>query len=247
LSDHAKGLAQTSGFGHAAGSAPLVERPRLLGLVEAGVEGPLTLISAPAGSGKTVLLREWMASAPASETIAHVPLAPEHAGRRAFWLEVLAALARARPELAGLAVPARGAGSLAALRDALAELDDPVRLVLDDFHAVGGGQVAADLEWLIEHAGDRLRLIVATRSDPTLRLQRLRVAGRLKEIRAADLAFTRSEASELLRSTCPRTTSGRYGSARRGGLPGSGLQSSRSRTIPTRRASSRALRGMTAP
>ena len=139
-----------------------------------------------------------MASAGDPEAIAHVSLAPEHADRRAFWLEVLAALARARPELAGLAVPARGAGSLTALRDALSGLDEPVRLVLDDFHALGGGPVAADLEWLIEHAADSLRLIVATRSDPPLRLQRLRVAGRLKEIRAADLAFTRSEASELL-------------------------------------------------
>ena len=94
--------------------------------------------------------------------------------------------------------PRAAPGSLAALRDALAELDEPVRLVLDDFHAVSGGEVAADLEWLIEHVPDRLRLIVATRSDPPLRLQRLRVAGRLTEIRAADLAFTRSEASELL-------------------------------------------------
>jgi LuxR family transcriptional regulator, maltose regulon positive regulatory protein len=156
------------------------------------------LISAPAGSGKTVLLRGWMASAADAETIAHVRLASEHADRRAFWLEVLATLARARPELAGVAVPARGAGSLAPLRDALSGLDDPVRLVLDDFHAVGAGPVAADLEWLLQHSEESLRLIVATRSDPPLRLQRLRMAGRLTEIRAADLAFTRSEASELL-------------------------------------------------
>jgi LuxR family transcriptional regulator, maltose regulon positive regulatory protein len=156
------------------------------------------LISAPAGSGKTVLLRGWMASAADAETIAHVRLASEHADRRALWLEVLATLARARPELAGVAVPARGAGSLAPLRDALSGLDDPVRLVLDDFHAVGAGPVAADLEWLLQHSEESLRLIVATRSDPPLRLQRLRMAGRLTEIRAADLAFTRSEASELL-------------------------------------------------
>lgn len=139
-----------------------------------------------------------MGSAAEPETIAHVPLAREHADRRAFWLDVLAALARARPELAGLAVPGRGAGSLAALGDALSQLDDPLVLVLDDFHVVGAGAVAADLEWVIAQAGSALRLIVATRSDPPLRLQRLRLAGRLKEVRAADLAFTRSEASELL-------------------------------------------------
>ena len=145
-----------------------------------------------------MLLREWMASADEPEAIAHVALAREHADQRTFWLDVLAELARARPGLAGLAVPGRGAGSLTALRDALSELDAPVVLVLDDFHAVGRGQVAADLEWLMEHTGGALRLVVATRSDPPVRLQRLRVAGRLKEIRAADLAFTRSEANELL-------------------------------------------------
>jgi LuxR family transcriptional regulator, maltose regulon positive regulatory protein len=162
------------------------------------VEGALTLISAPAGSGKTVLLREWMASVTDPEAIAHVPLAREHADRRAFWLDLLAELARAHPQLAGLAVPARGAGSLAALREALSQLEDPVPVVLDDFHVVGAGEVAADLEWLIQHAGTALRLVVATRSDPPIRLQRLRMSGRLKEIRAADLAFTCSEASQLL-------------------------------------------------
>jgi LuxR family transcriptional regulator, maltose regulon positive regulatory protein len=196
LQTTAKGLADTSG--QATSSAPLVERPRLLDLVERGAEGPLTLVSAPAGSGKTVLLREWMAAAADPETIALVRLAPEHSGRRAFWLDVLAALARARPELSGLAVPGRGRSSLAAVRDALAKLDAPLRVALDDFHHVGRGQVAADIEWLAEHAPDQLRLVVATRSDPPIRLQRLRVAGRMQEIRAADLAFTPAEANELL-------------------------------------------------
>ena len=192
----AKGLAGTSG--QAPSSASLVERPRLLDLVERGADGPLTLISAPAGSGKTVLLNEWVASAPGPETIALVRLAREHSDRRAFWLDVLAALARARPELSGLAVPGRGRSSLAAIRDALAKLEAPVRVALDDFQHVGPGQVTADIEWLVEHAPDQLRLVVATRSDPPIRLQRLRVAGRMQEIRAADLAFTPAEASELL-------------------------------------------------
>jgi LuxR family maltose regulon positive regulatory protein len=192
----AKGLADTSG--QAPSSASLVERPRLLDLVERGAEGPLTLISAPAGSGKTVLLNEWVASAPGPETVALVRLAREHSDRRTFWLDVLAALARARPELSGLAVPGRGRSSLAAIRDAVAKLEAPLRVALDDFQHVGPGQVAADIEWLVEHAPDQLRLVVATRSDPPIRLQRLRVAGRMQEIRAADLAFTPAEARELL-------------------------------------------------
>src|SRR5215207_11176920 len=183
----AKGLAPTSGSEHTPGSASLLDRPRLLDLVERGVEGPLTLISAPAGSGKTVLLHEWVAAAAGPESIALVRLAREHSDRRGFWLDVLAALARVRPELSGLAVPGRGRSSLAAIRDALAKLEAPLRVALDDFHHVGPGQVAADIEWLVEHAPDQLRLVVATRSDPPIRLQRLRVAGRMQEIRAADL------------------------------------------------------------
>jgi LuxR family maltose regulon positive regulatory protein len=176
----------------------LVDRPRLFDLVDRGVEGPLTLISAPAGSGKTVLLREWMAASAHPETIAHVALAREHADRRTFWLDVLAAFGRVRPQLTGLAVPARGRSSLAAVRDALAELPEPLHLVLDDFHEVSVGEVPGDLQWLIDQVPAGLRLVLATRSDPPMRLQRLRVAGQMKEIRAAELAFTASEASEFL-------------------------------------------------
>ena len=193
----AKGLAPTPGSEHAAGLAPLVERPRLLDLVERGATGPLTLISAPAGSGKSVLLRTWMASAEKPNTIAHVALAREHAQRRAFWVDVLAAIARARPKLTGIAVPLRGGSSLAPLRSALDDLPEPLVLVLDDFHEVGTGDVPQDLEWLLEQMPAGFRLVVATRSDPPIRLQRLRVGGRLTEVRAADLAFTRSETAEL--------------------------------------------------
>jgi LuxR family transcriptional regulator, maltose regulon positive regulatory protein len=66
-----------------------------LDLVEQGTENKLTLISAPAGSGKTVLLRAWMAATARRDSIAHVALAGEHADRRTFWLDVLAATGRA--------------------------------------------------------------------------------------------------------------------------------------------------------
>jgi LuxR family transcriptional regulator, maltose regulon positive regulatory protein len=138
-----------------------------------------------------------MASAHEPETIAHVQLAREHAERRTFWLDILTAIARARPELSGLAVPRHGSRSLAAIRAALAELPEPLCLVLDDLHLVGASEALVDLEWLIEHVPSGLRLIVATRSDPPIRLQRLRLAGQLTEIRADELAFTPSEAAEF--------------------------------------------------
>jgi LuxR family transcriptional regulator, maltose regulon positive regulatory protein len=169
-----------------------------LDLVEQGTESQLTLISAPAGSGKTVLLRAWMAATAHRDAIGHVALAPEHADRRTFWRDVLAEAGRARPELSGVAVPAGGPGALTPLQRALEDLGEPLVLVLDDLHQAGPDEVPADIEWLLEHVPDGLRLVVATRSDPPLRLQRLRVAGQMTEIRTADLAFTKSEASEFL-------------------------------------------------
>jgi LuxR family maltose regulon positive regulatory protein len=194
----AKGFAPTSGPEQAPGPAPELKRPRLLDLIERGTDGPLTLISAPAGSGKTVLIRTWMASATEPDAIAHVALTREHSERRAFWLDVLAAVSRARPELSGLAAPARGSRSLAGLRGALDRIGAPLILVLDDFQTVGTGDVVGDVASLLEQPHPALRLVLATRSDPTMRLQRLRVAGELVDIRAADLAFTEPEAEELL-------------------------------------------------
>ena len=134
-----------------------------------------------------------------SDAIAHLALTREHSERRAFWLDLLAEAGRARPELTGLAVPARPSRGFAALREALDGLADPLVVVLDDFHAIGTGDVLADIEALLAHAHPNLRIVLATRSDPPVRLQRLRVAGELTEIRAADLAFTETEAAELLR------------------------------------------------
>ncbi len=176
----------------------MLKRPRLLELLERGIDVPLTLISAPAGSGKTVLLRTWLAEASDPDAVAHVALTREHSGRRAFWLDVLAAMSRARPELTGLAAPARGSRALGGLRAGLDRIDAPLIVVLDDFQEVGTGDVLADVESLLERPHPSLRLVLATRSDPPVRLQRLRIAGEMVEVRAADLAFTADETSELL-------------------------------------------------
>ena len=73
---------------------------------------------------------------------------------------------------------------------ALESLPEPIVLILDDFHEVTDAAVMRDLDMLLDHASDRLRLVLVTRSDPSLRLQRLRIAGMLGEVRNADLAFT---------------------------------------------------------
>jgi LuxR family transcriptional regulator, maltose regulon positive regulatory protein len=176
----------------------VVERPRLVELIERGVHSPLTLISAPAGYGKTVLLRSWMAAARGPAAIAHLALTREHSDRRTFWLDMFDAIARAQPELTGVALPTRGSRSFSALRAGLDGLRDPVVLVLDDFHSIGTAEVLADVESLLERPHPALRMVLATRRDPPVRLQRLRMDGELTEIRASHLAFTWPEARELL-------------------------------------------------
>jgi LuxR family transcriptional regulator, maltose regulon positive regulatory protein len=164
------------------------------------MERPLTLVSAPAGSGKTELLAQWIEAGSAPGPVAWVPLARDDADPNRFWGDVVASLGAARVELATLAPPPRGElrPFLTSVINTLAGVDEPLVLVLDDLHLVGGASIVRDLEWVLENAPPSLRLVAATRSDPLFRLQRLRVAERMREIRAGDLAFTREEAATLL-------------------------------------------------
>ena len=129
-----------------------------------------------------------------------VQLGNQERDRRRFWSVIVSSLGQARAELAELAVPPRGEvdAFLPTLVNALDSLDGAVVLVLDDLHEVGDPVIHADLELLLEYAPDHLRVVVCTRSDPPLRLERLRLSGRLAEVRAADLAFTLDEAGRLL-------------------------------------------------
>jgi LuxR family maltose regulon positive regulatory protein len=181
-----------------------VPRRRLLALLDEGAQGPLTLLAAPAGYGKTLLLASWAATARPPGPVAWVTVGPDDAQPPTFWGHVLDALAPtgitpAEGSPAGLD-PRLDGGHLfvRSLADWLAELPAPLVLVLDDLHEAGGQAVATELRLLLRFAPPQLRLVVATRADPPLSLQRLRVAGQLREVREAELAFTRSEAGDLL-------------------------------------------------
>jgi LuxR family maltose regulon positive regulatory protein len=178
-----------------------VRRVRLLEALDAGTSGPLTLVSAPAGSGKTALLASWIEDGRAPGYVAWLSIGSHDDDRRRFWVAVVAALARAAGPLGSLAIPPRTRLELflPGLLDLVGGLRRPLTLVLDDFHAVRDPMLIADLEAVLEHAPERLRLVVATRMDPSLRLERLRLTGRLSEIRARDLAFTLDETRELSR------------------------------------------------
>ncbi len=168
--------------------------------LEGGLSRPLTLVSAPAGWGKTTLLTQWRAGRRSSGPVAWPQLGPETDDRRVFWRTVCAAAAAAEPGLAGLEVPPRGSlqDFLPGALETLDRIDQPLVVVLDDFQVVRSPGVASDIDWLLEKAPPKLRLLISTRSDPPLRLERLRLGGQMTELRAADLAFTQPESEQLL-------------------------------------------------
>ncbi len=163
-------------------------------------------ISASAGSGKTVLMRSWIAEAGLARHAAWVSVDSEEPDPRRFWISVADALRgtaagsvlvrplTAAPDLDGWAVVER------LLKD-LAPLEDRLWLVIDDAHLLGPGGVLPQLELLVLRAPPELRFVLATRHDLRLGLHRLRLDGELTEIRTADLRFSLAEARALFGAT----------------------------------------------
>jgi len=163
-------------------------------------------VSAPAGSGKTVLMRSWIAEAGLATRAAWVPVDGEERDPRRFWISVADALRgtaagsalvrplTAAPDLDGWAVVER-------LLTDLAPLADRLWLVIDDAHVLGSGQVLSQLELLVLRAPPQVRFVLVTRHDLRLGLHRLRLEGELTEIRAADLRFSLAEARALFGAT----------------------------------------------
>jgi LuxR family transcriptional regulator, maltose regulon positive regulatory protein len=160
----------------------------------------LTLVCAPAGAGKTALLSSWLQARPRDD-VAWLSMRRERS-EAAFWAEFLEAMRRVVPRssLLGRLAPPRVAtrsGFVVQLLNGFAQLEDPVTVVIDDFHEVRRRNVAAALDELLRSAPDTLRLVIATRHDPALPLHLLRASGELTELRARDLSFTSAEAGEL--------------------------------------------------
>jgi LuxR family maltose regulon positive regulatory protein len=178
----------------------VVARRRLFELLSAGVRKPLTLVAAPAGFGKTLLLSSWIAEARPPGYLAWVSLDADDNEAGRFWSYVQAALDRSGATAAGDAVKAPTPPAPGPLIDRLAEPEVPVTLVLDDFQEISDSGVLRGVEFLLRDAPRHLRLVIATRIDPPLPLPRLRASDLLAELRVAELAFTLSEAAELLAS-----------------------------------------------
>jgi LuxR family transcriptional regulator, maltose regulon positive regulatory protein len=165
----------------------------------------VTQVSAPAGSGKTFLLRSWIGEAGLADSAAWVSVQGEERHPQRFWISVLDAL---RDTTAGskLVRPLTGAPDLDGwavvewLLEDLASLDDRLWLVIDDAHELHSAEALAQLELLVLRAPPQLRFVLATRRDLRLGLHRLRLQGELTEIRVANLRFTVDEARALLQT-----------------------------------------------
>jgi LuxR family transcriptional regulator, maltose regulon positive regulatory protein len=162
----------------------------------------VTVISAPAGSGKTVLLGSWISEAGLGERAARVSARRDECDPQQFWLSVLGALRRTRPGAALVreltaAPDLDGWVIVERLLKDLATLDDRVWLMIDDVHDLGSGDLLRQLELLVLRAPSELRLVLVSRRDVRLGLHRLRLTGELTEIRPADLRFTVAEARAL--------------------------------------------------
>ncbi|MEU1587540.1 LuxR C-terminal-related transcriptional regulator [Micromonospora sp. NPDC005710] len=200
---------------------PVVARPRLLRRLDEGSTGPVTVVAAPAGWGKTTLLASWVrlgAAPPDVEPGAVVPDSGDLSVSSAddpvsawmsvesgddadrLWAYLAAALRSATGSAQDGPVPEGPPrpDQLEALAARLAAADRPVLLVLDDLHRVADPAALTGLEFLLRHAGRRLRLVIGARAGLHLPLHRLRLAGELTEIGPDELAFTDDEVADLL-------------------------------------------------
>ena len=181
----------------------LVQRRHVEAMLSQGSTRPVTLLSAGPGSGKTLSVASWLGGQGFPGGTAWLTVDGADNDLPTFWADVLGALTvggvvPADSALRELA-PAAGFGPSQAsqVRSGLADLPSRVVLVIDDLQEITDTAVLSSLNSLIEHQPPQLRLILISRSDPALRLHRVRVSGELTEIRSRDLTFTEAEAAEL--------------------------------------------------
>jgi LuxR family transcriptional regulator, maltose regulon positive regulatory protein len=213
----------------------LVQRTHLIKHLQQGREAPLTLISAPAGCGKTTLLAQWLAQR--GKNVAWLSLEPEDNEPVRFLSSVIAALQTLDPHLGSSALallhitppapPPPPEAVLAQLAvDLLERAQRNITLVLDDYHLITTESLQRAVTALMEHSPPQFHLIIATRVDPALPLARLRARGQLCEVRAAQLQFSTEEAGAFLKTVMELDVSAEAVAALQSGTEGwiAGLQ-----------------------
>lgn len=182
----------------------MVARARLDHILDGGIDArvPLVLVSAPAGSGKSTLLAAWAARGAASVAWLQVEEGDSDPAR--FWMSVVTAIGQIRPGVAATVTPivlgSRGDDRVVvpAIVNALIDDDEPLVVVIDDYHLIDDATAHRGIERLIELSPPDLTLVLSTRFDPPFRLGRMRVRKQLCEVRSGDLRFATAEATELL-------------------------------------------------
>ncbi len=180
-----------------------VLRPRLIERLNEGLQRKLTIISAPAGFGKTTLVSEWVAGC--DQKVAWLSLDEGDNDPSRFLTYLVAAL---QPMAANIgegvlsalhsSQPPPTESILTALLNEITAIPDHFVLVLDDYHVIDSKAIDEALTFLLEHLPPQMHLVIASREDPPLPLARFRARGQLTELRAADLRFTPEEAAEFL-------------------------------------------------
>src|SRR3712207_6032349 len=184
----------------------LVARPRLREVLAWTGERALTLVSAPAGFGKTTLLGGWAEGWSArGRAVAWVSLDESDNDFARFLAYLVSAVRSAEPHFGeGILASLRSPGlppaeALAtALVNELAELPQEIVLILDDYHEIDARPIHALVSFMLEHLPENAHIVVSGRADPPLPLPRLRARGQMAELRAADLRFTLEEAAAFL-------------------------------------------------
>jgi LuxR family maltose regulon positive regulatory protein len=178
----------------------------LLNKIQAAINHKLTLVSAPAGFGKTTLLSEWIRNNQPPIPAAWLSLEEADNNPHRLWEYFIAALRKLQPDIRGIALdPLQVVQSmpveyiLTRLANDLACIKQDSFLILDDYHFIHSEPVHSGINFLLEHLPPRLHLVIATRADPPLPIARFRGKGTILEIGADDLRFNLEEAFSLLK------------------------------------------------
>jgi LuxR family transcriptional regulator, maltose regulon positive regulatory protein len=171
-------------------------------MLDRAVTGRVTVISAPAGSGKTSLLRAWADRSINPPRVAFVSVDRDEQEAQRFWSSVLNAIrgpaASTDRQTQPTAAELLGDELLDAVVSELAEQPEPFVLIIDDLHELRSPDALAQLDRLLAELPSSARVVLSSRRDPPIRLHKLRLEGELAEIRAGDLRFSESEMRELL-------------------------------------------------
>lgn len=180
-----------------------VRRSRLVERLDNGLKDKLTLISTPAGYGKTTLLSEWIASQ--GQPVAWLSLDAGDNDPTRFWSYIIAAIQTFEPAFGITALnsiqssqPPPIETTISSLINEILDFSSPFTLILDDYHLIEARSIHSTLTFTLDHMPPQMHLILATRSDPPLPISTLRGCGKLNELRTADLRFTQKETEAFM-------------------------------------------------